>query len=133
MSEQTYTIGQLCAEFDVTPRTLRFYEQRELLTPIRDGQKRMFTRGDRARLKLILRGKRFGFSLEEIRQWLSLYNSGEGRVDQLHSWLNVAKDQLDNLRAQRDEINEAMDDLLGIVKVAEAELAEFEGERRAAG
>ena len=56
MSEQTYTIGQLCAEFDVTPRTLRFYEQRELLTPIREGQKRIFTQRDRARLKLILRG-----------------------------------------------------------------------------
>lgn len=133
MPEQTYTIGQLCAEFDVTPRTLRFYEQRELLTPIREGQKRLFTVGDRARLKLILRGKRFGFSLEEIRQWLALYNSGEGRVDQLHSWLGVAKEQLERLRAQRDDMNEAMEDLLDIVTVAEAELADFEGERRAAG
>ena len=78
MPDQTYTIGELCAEFNVTPRTLRFYEQRELLSPIREGQKRIFTPRDRARLKLILRGKRFGFSLESIRQWLELYDLGDG-------------------------------------------------------
>lgn len=64
MSERTYSIGELCAEFDVTPRTLRFYEQRELLTPMREGQKRIFTQRDRGRLNLILRGKKFGFSLD---------------------------------------------------------------------
>ena len=61
MSPETFTIGQLCAEFDVTPRTLCFYEYKELLSPIRDGQRRIFTCRDRARLKLILRGRRFGF------------------------------------------------------------------------
>ena len=64
MTEQTMTIREMCDEFEVTPRTLRFYEAKELLFPRRDGQKRLFSRRDRARLKLILRGKRFGFSLE---------------------------------------------------------------------
>ncbi len=75
------TIREMCDAFDVTPRTLRFYEAKELLFPIREGQKRLFTRRDRARLKLILRGKRFGFSLEEIRQLLDLYDTGDGQHD----------------------------------------------------
>ena len=73
MSEALMTIREMCDLFDVTPRTLRFYEAKELLAPVREGQKRLFTRKDRGRLKLILRGKRFGFSLEEIRQLLELY------------------------------------------------------------
>ena len=68
------TIRQMCAAYAVTPRTLRFYETKELLSPIRQGTKRLFTRRDRARLTLILRGKRFGFSLEDIRQTLDLYD-----------------------------------------------------------
>ncbi|MCG6903373.1 MAG: MerR family transcriptional regulator, partial [Rhodobacter sp.] len=67
MNEPLMTIREMCAEFEVTPRTLRFYESKELLSPIREGQRRLFTKRDRGRLKLILRGKRFGFSLEEIR------------------------------------------------------------------
>ena len=68
MTEETMTIREMCDSFGVTPRTLRFYEAKELLFPIREGQKRLFTNRDRARLKLIMRGKRFGFSLEDIRQ-----------------------------------------------------------------
>jgi DNA-binding transcriptional MerR regulator len=68
------TIRQMCDAYEVTPRTLRFYEAKELLTPVRDGTRRLFTRRDRARLTLILRGKRFGFSLEDIRQTLDLYD-----------------------------------------------------------
>ena len=123
MPEQTYSIGQLCAEVDVTPRTLRFYEQRELLFPIRDGQKRIFTQRDRARLKLILRGKRFGFSLEDIRQWLNLYDLGDGQVTQLTLWIENATRQMDTLRAQRDELEDAMADLQQLIDVAEGELA----------
>ena len=123
MSEQTYSIGELCAEFEVTPRTLRFYEQRELLTPIREGQRRIFTQRDRARLKLILRGKRFGFSLEDIRQWLNLYDLGDGQVTQLTLWVENATKQMDTLRAQRDELEDAMSELQGLIDVAESELA----------
>ena len=77
------TIREMCDAFDVTPRTLRFYEAKELLFPIREGQKRLFTKRDRARLKLILRGKRFGFRLEEIRQLLDLYHMGDQQQTQL--------------------------------------------------
>lgn len=122
MSEQTYTIGELCAEFDVTPRTLRFYEQRELLTPMRDGQKRIFTQRDRARLMLILRGKRFGFSLENIRQWLNLYDLGDDGWTQITTWVSHARTQMSELRAQRDELEDAMAELQRLIDLAETEL-----------
>lgn len=122
MSDQTCTIGEMCAEFDVTPRTLRFYEQRELLSPIRQGQRRIFTQRDRARLKLILRGKRFGFSLEDIRQWLNLYDLGDGGVTQMRRWIESAGRQMDTLRAQRDELQDAMSELQELIDVAETEL-----------
>lgn len=122
MSEQTFTIGELCAEFDVTPRTLRFYEQRELLMPIREGQRRIFTQRDRVRLKLILRGKRFGFSLEAIRQWLNLYDLGDGGVKQMTTWVTNARKQMDALRAQRDELEDAMTELQTLIDEAETEL-----------
>lgn len=131
MTEQTYTIGQLCAEFDVTPRTLRFYEQKELLTPIRDGQKRIFTLRDRARLKLILRGKRFGFSLEDIRQWLDLYNLGDGGMTQLTTWVENATRQMDTLRAQRDELDDAMAELQKLIDVAQSDLAKRSADKAA--
>ena len=83
MTDDLLTIRQMCDAFDVTPRTLRFYESKELLSPVREGQRRLFTRRDRARLKLILRGKRFGFSLEEIRQLLDLYEIGDDQETQL--------------------------------------------------
>ena len=83
MSEELKTIRQMCADFGVTPRTLRFYEAKELLFPQRDGQHRLFTRRDQARLKLILRGKRFGFSLEQIRQLLEMYDRDDSELKQL--------------------------------------------------
>ena len=95
MDPETMTIREMCDAFDVTPRTLRFYESKELLFPIRDGQKRLFTRRDRARLKLILRGKRFGFSLEEIRQLLELYHVGDQQETQLKRTLEVAQTRLE--------------------------------------
>ena len=122
MSEKTFSIGELCAEFDVTPRTLRFYEQRELLAPIRDGQKRIFTARDRARLKLILRGKRFGFSLESIRQWLELYDLGDSQVTQLTTWLEHAQMQMGTLREQRDELEDAMSELQDLITYVERDL-----------
>ena len=110
-TEKTMSIREMCDAFDVTPRTLRFYESKELLFPIRDGQKRLFTKRDRARLKLILRGKRFGFSLEEIRQLLELYHMGDQQQTQLQRTYEVAQDRLADMVRQRDELNEAIDDL----------------------
>lgn len=77
MAEDTLTFKEMCAAFDVTPRTLRYYEYIELLAPIRDGRSRFYTPREVARMKLILRGRRFGFSLEEIRQWLLIYEREE--------------------------------------------------------
>lgn len=109
-NEDLMTIREMCNAFDVTPRTLRFYEQKELLFPVREGQKRLFTAKDRARLKLILRGKRFGFSLEEIRQLLNLYNKEDQRI-QLTRTYEVAQQRLADLVRQRDELTSAIVEL----------------------
>lgn len=111
MSEDLMTIREMCDAYDVTPRTLRFYESKELLFPIREGQKRLFTKRDRARLKLILRGKRFGFSLEEIRQLLDLYHIGDQQHTQLTRTYEIAKERLADMERRREELDEAISDL----------------------
>ncbi|MDE4131539.1 MerR family DNA-binding transcriptional regulator [Phaeobacter sp. QD34_3] len=132
MIEETKSIRQMCDEHDVTPRTLRFYEAKELLFPIRDGQKRLFTKRDGARLKLILRGKRFGFSLEEIRQLLDLYHIGDQQLTQLSRTYDVACDRLADMERQRDELNEAIDDLKDQLKWGESVIASMKSEQEAA-
>jgi DNA-binding transcriptional MerR regulator len=107
----TYTIGAVCAEFGVTPRALRFYESKGLLGPIREGQRRLFTNRDLARLKLILRGKRFGFALTEIKELLDLYHVGDGQVTQLSATLEASERHHEELVAQRDELDAAIADL----------------------
>lgn len=107
----TLTIRQMCAAFDVTPRTLRFYEQKELLGPIRQGAHWLYTRRDRARLTLILRGKRFGFSLEDIRQLLGMYDSVGSNQDQLMRTYELTQDRLKQMEAQRAELSVAIEDL----------------------
>ena len=111
MSNQVMTIREMCDAFDVTPRTLRFYEQKELLFPIRDGQKRLFTRRDRARLKLILRGKRFGFSLEDIRQLLDLYDMGDQQQTQLTRTVELARTRLEEMQRQYQELGQTINEL----------------------
>ena len=110
-TDVTLNIREMCDAYQVTPRTLRFYEAKELLFPIREGQKRLFTRRDRARLKLILRGKRFGFSLEEIRQLLDLYHMGDQQHTQLSRTYEIARERLADMERQRDELNEAIEEL----------------------
>src|SRR6056297_2360260 len=109
--DRIMTIREMCDAFDVTPRTLRFYEAKELLFPIRDGNKRLFTKRDRARLKLILRGKRFGFSLEEIRELLDLYHMDDSQVTQLSKTYDLALRHLAEMEAQRAELDEAIGEL----------------------
>ena len=128
----TMTIREMCDAFDVTPRTLRFYESKELLSPIREGQKRLFTRRDRARLKLILRGKRFGFSLEEIRQLLDLYHMDDQQQTQLARTYEIARERLADLEARRDEMTEAIDDLRAQLKWGEKMIASVSTARNAA-
>ncbi len=129
MTETYSTISEMCAEFDVTPRTLRFYEYKELLRPLREGQKRLFTTRDRARLKLILRGKRFGFSLDEIRQWLELYDVDE--LTQMAVWVERANRQIGKLEAQKAELEDAIGDLQDLIRVAKEELSRREGKQAA--
>ena len=111
MTDATLTIRQMCDTYDVTPRTLRFYEAKELLFPLREGTRRLFTKRDQARLKLILRGKRFGFSLEEIRQLLDLYDIGDSQATQLTRTHEIAQSHLAEMIAQRDELNTAISEL----------------------
>ena len=105
------TIRQMCDMFDVTPRTLRFYEAKELLFPERQGNRRLFTKRDRGRLKLILRGKRFGFSLEDIRQVLDLYDPDQNNLPQMQRAYELGRDRLADLKARRAELDDVIDDL----------------------
>lgn len=132
MTDKLMTIREMCDAYDVTPRTLRFYEAKELLFPIREGQKRLFTHRDRARLKLIIRGKRFGFSLEEIRQLLELYKRGEEQVTQLEKTYEVAQTRMDDLVRQRDELNAAIADLTNQMKWGERMISSMKSTRNAA-
>ena len=124
MSAELMTIRQMCDVFDVTPRTLRFYEARELLFPVRRGQHRLYGRADRARLKLILRGKRFGFSLEQIRQLLELYDPAERNITQTVAVLATARERLADMERQHAELGGAIVDL-------RQQIAEGEGQLRA--
>jgi len=126
------TIREMCEAFDVTPRTLRFYESKELISPIREGQKRLYTRRDRARLKLILRGKRFGFTLEEIRQLLDLYDLGDSQATQLARTYEVARKHLAEMEAQRDELDAAIADLRAQIEWGEQMLRSMNQEKKAA-
>jgi DNA-binding transcriptional MerR regulator len=110
-SETFMTIREMCDAFDVTPRTLRFYEAKELISPKRAGTKRLFNRRDRARLKLILRGKRFGFSLEDIRQLLDMYDLDGSERGQFLQTYKLAQDRLAQMEQQRDELTEAIAEL----------------------
>lgn len=111
MSEQTFSITELAQEFKVTARAIRFYEDKGLLSPSRQGMNRVYSRRDRARLILILRGKRLGFSLTEIREMLNLYDLGDGQTEQLRVTLKRSADRLKSLEAQRRDIEAAITEL----------------------
>ena len=127
----TLTIRQMCEHYEVTPRTLRFYESKELLSPIRQGTKRLFTRADRARLQLILRGKRFGFSLEDIRQLLDMYDRNGTNEAQLTRTFELARQRLSQMEAQRAELDTAIAELQAQLTIGEAALATFRRETAA--
>lgn len=110
MPDQRLTFKEMCAAFDVTPRTLRYYEYIELLQPDREGRARYYGAREKARMKLILRGRKFGFQLEDIRQWLLMYEN-EGTEAQMKAWVNAADGQLEELADQREQLDEAMAEL----------------------
>ena len=132
MTTETLNIREMCDAFDVTPRTLRFYEAKELLFPVREGQKRLFTKRDRARLKLILRGKRFGFSLEEIRQLLDLYHMNDGQETQLAKTYVLAERHLADMEAQKAELDEAISELKEQMAWGAEKLAQLSKEKTVA-
>jgi DNA-binding transcriptional MerR regulator len=125
MTNDLMTISEMCSAFGVTPRTLRFYEAKELLAPHRDGQKRLFTKRDRARLKLILQGKRFGFALEEIRQLLDLYHADDSQHFQLMKAYEFAERHLAEMEAQKTELENAISDLKDQMAWGEKRLSEL--------
>lgn len=113
--QRYYTITQLTQEFDITTRTLRFYEAQGLVAPTRRGRQRLYTPGDRTRIKLILRGKRLGFSLNEIKEMIEMYASAPGETGQLRLLL-------DKIAARRAELLEKQRDIdLTLLELAEVE------------
>lgn len=110
MTELRLTFKEMCAKYDVTPRTLRYYEYIELLSPEREGRSRFYSAKELARMTLILRGRRFGFPLEDIRQWLLIYEN-EGTDAQMQAWIELADRQLAELNEQRQQLDDTMDEL----------------------
>ncbi len=110
MAEKKLSFKEMCAEFDVTPRTLRYYEYIELLAPEKDGRARWYGPRETARMTLILRGRRFGFSLEEIRQWLEIYDK-RGTEAQMQEWIRLADRQILALEEERKTLEETILDL----------------------
>ncbi|MFN6979567.1 MAG: MerR family transcriptional regulator [Gemmobacter sp.] len=110
MTDTRLSFKEMCARFDVTPRTLRYYEYIELLRPEKEGRSRFYGPREVARMTLILRGRRFGFSLEEIRQWLEIYQK-QGTDAQMAAWIALADRQLVALAAQKADLQAAIDDL----------------------
>ncbi|MBY5987658.1 MerR family transcriptional regulator [Roseovarius atlanticus] len=110
MPEQRLSFKEMCARFDVTPRTLRYYEYIELLSPTREGRSRYYGPREVARMTLILRGRRWGFALEDIRQWLEIYEE-KGTDAQLRTWIDLADRQLEELRTQKEQLEQSIAEL----------------------
>ncbi len=121
MAEKRLSFKEMCAAYDVTPRTLRYYEYIELLQPEREGRARYYGPRERARMTLILRGRKFGFALEEIRQWLLIYEN-EGTGAQMRSWIALADRQLAELAEQRAQLDQVMAELKQLRDETEAGL-----------
>lgn len=113
MSQQTWTISELAQDFQLTPRAIRFYEDAGLLTPVREGQRRIYGPRERTRLRLIIRGKRLGFSLEEIKDILDMYDL-TGEEAQLRHFLVKIRERRAALRQQQEDIAVILDELDGI-------------------
>ena len=121
MPDTRLSFKEMCTRFDVTPRTLRYYEYIELLAPEKEGRARFYGPREVARMKLILRGRRFGFSLEEIRQWLLIYGK-KGERPQLELWLQLADRQLVELDKQKAELDASIADLRALRETAVQEM-----------
>ena len=112
--KEFYTISDLAKEFDVTTRTIRFYEDQNLISPLREGTRRLFRARDRTRLKLILRGKRLGFTLAEISEIVVMYDAAPGEVGQLRLLISKIESQRAQLQQQMQDIEATLSDLLEV-------------------
>ena len=121
MPDTRLSFKEMCARFDVTPRTLRYYEYIELLAPEKEGRARFYGPREIARMTLVLRGRRFGFSLEEIRQWLLIYQQ-KGTKPQLEAWIAMADRQLAELARQKAELESSITDLEALRETAITQL-----------
>ena len=121
MSDDLITFKDMCARFDVTPRTLRYYEYIELLQPMREGRARFYRPRDVARMTLIMRGRRWGFTLEELRQWLLIYDQ-EGDTAQLEAWLPLSEEKLQDMKDRQAELVVVMNELETMQADVRAEL-----------
>ena len=122
MSDEKLTLKEMCEAYEVTPRTLRYYEYIELLIPEKIGKKRFYGNKEKALLRLINRGRRFGFSLEEIRQWLAMYDRKNQNQTQVEAWISMANKQTIELEDRKSEIQRAIDDIKNLRIDAEKEL-----------
>ncbi|WP_432785907.1 hypothetical protein AAEX37_00036 [Oligella sp. MSHR50489EDL] len=111
MAQELWSISELAEMYQVTPRTLRYYEDQGIITPQREGQKRIYNHRDRTRLKLALRGKRLGFSLAEIRNLIDMYDGPNSHPDQLQSYLTHLKKQKELLTQQQKDIQEVLEEI----------------------
>lgn len=114
--DKTYSISELAKEFDITTRSIRFYEDQGLITPLRQGQTRIYSKRDRVRLKLILRGKRLGFSLAETGQLFELYDADKSSVTQLTTMLRLIEHKKAELHQQMDDIKVVLMELVTVEK-----------------
>ena len=117
------TFKEMCAKFEVTPRTLRYYEYIELIAPDREGRSRIYGPRERARMELILRGRSFGFALEDIRQWLLIYEN-EGTEAQMRAWVEMANGQIEELAEKSKQLEEALSELTRLRDVTRDALSE---------
>ena len=122
MSDEKLTLKETCEAYEVTPRTLRYYEYIELLIPEKVGKKRFYGNKEKALLRLIKRGRRFGFSLEEIRQWLAMYDRKNQNQTQIEAWIDMANKQTIELEDRKSEIQKAIEDMKNLRLDAEKEL-----------
>jgi DNA-binding transcriptional MerR regulator len=129
---EIYSIGDLAREFDVTHRTMRFYEDEGLLSPKRIGSRRVYSKRDQVRLKLILRGKRLGFSLAEVREMLELYDSAPDERPQLEKFVAALAARREQLERQREEIDEVLGEIRAFERQSKKLLDSKGGKRRAA-
>ena len=129
---ETYSIADLAREFDVTHRAIRFYEDEGLLSPGRDGTRRVYSKRDRVRLKLILRGKRLGFSLAEVREMLELYDSAPDERPQLAKFAAALTARREQLERQREEIDEVLGEIRSFERQSRKLLNASRGRKRAA-